>query len=145
MKKMFVLVLLLLCLVPAATAADYTNLHDLQNYVFNTSASDCPPIGPDLHIRGVITDIINYSTSDFGKYILNDYILTVEVDDENAATAIGHEKPCFIALLTTYHGDMPLEIGQDVFIDGSYNSMYSSPVIPCVKVTTINGYDPEEL
>ena len=145
MKKLLTVILLLLFIIPVGLAEDFTNLHDLQNYTYNTPASKCPSYGPYLHIRGVITDIINYKTSDFGKYILNDYILTVEVDEDKAATAIGHENPCFTALLTTCHGDMPFEIGQDVFIDGEYNCMYSSPVIPCVKVTTINGYDPEEL
>lgn len=145
MKKLIAVLLLLAILSPAAMAVDFTNLHDLQNYAYNTPAADCPPIGPDLHIRGVISDIVNYDTSEIGGYTLNEYILTIEVDEENAATAIGHEKPCFIALLTTYHGDMPLEIGQDVFIDGAYNPMYSSPVIPCVKVRAVNGQDAEEL
>ena len=145
MKKLIAILAALLLFGSAALAQDFTNLHDLQNYVYNTPASKSAPYGPYLHIRGVISDIDNYKTSDFGDYILNDYILTVEVDEENAAEAIGHEKPCFIALLTTYHGEMPFEVGQDVFIDGSYNAMYSSPMIPCVKVRTINGYDPEEL
>lgn len=145
MKKLLTLILLFALLSPNALAADFTNLHDLQNYVYNTPASNSVPYGPYLHVRGVISDIINYSTSEISSYVLNDYILVVEVDEDKAATAIGHEKPCFTALLTTYHGDIPFEIGQDVFIDGSYNHMYSSPVIPCVNVQTINGYDPEEL
>ena len=145
MKKLLVCILALILISSAALAEDFTNLHDLQNYAYNTPASKSVPYGPYLHIRGVISDIVNYKTSDFGDYILNDYILTIEVDEENAARAMWHEKPCFIAFLTTYHGDMPFEVGQDVFIDGEYNSMYSSPMIPCVKVQTINGSDPEDL
>jgi hypothetical protein len=145
MKKLLVCVLALILIGCAALAEDYTNLRDLQNYVYNTPASRSVPYGPYLHIGGVISDIVNYKTSDFGDYILNDYILTIDVDEENAADAVGHEKPCFIAFLTTYHGDMPFEVGQEVFIDGEFNSLYSSPLIPCVKIQTINGYDPDEL
>lgn len=145
MKKAIILFLLLALLTPAALAADFTNLHDLQNYAFNTPAANSSPYGPYLHIRGVITDIVNVSTSVFGEYVFKDYVLTVEVDEENAAAALVHEKPCFTASLTTHYGDIPFEIGQDVFIDGSYNSMYSSPVVPCVNVKTINGIDTDEL
>lgn len=145
MKKLLAIIAVLLLIGSAALAQDFTNLHDLQNYTYRTPASKSGPYGPYLHIRGVISDIVNYKTSDFGDYILNDYILTIEVDEEAASTPIGREKPCFLALITTFHGGEPFEVGQDVFIDGTYNAMYSSPMIPCVKVDTFNGYDPDEL
>ena len=136
MKKLLICMLALALIGSAAFATTYTNLHDLQNYVFNTPASHSDPFGPEVRIRGIIKEI-NYLEG-------NHYEMVIEVNEDNAATAMGQDLPCLVASFRLHIDDMPFEVGQDAYVVGSVNLMYSSPLIPNIILKEINGYDSDE-
>lgn len=135
MKKLLVILIAIL-LLGSTAMADFTNLHDLQNYVYNTPASHADPYGPKIHIKGVITDIHFLNG--------NHYELVLEVDEEKAATALGHELPCLVATFRLHVDEPPFEVGQEAYIIGKVNLMYSCPMIPNVILEEINGYSDDD-
>ena len=136
MKKILAIILSMLLLGCSAFAVDFTNLLDVQNYVLTHTAHDMGPYPPVASIMGTIVSI-DFVTG-------NHYTMTLEVNDDRARTALGYDLPMLTASFRLHVDNMPFEVGQQALVVGSINPMYSTPLIPNLLVTEINGYDQDE-
>ena len=129
MKKLLSLVLVL-CLIPSFSLAEYTALRDVQMYVlrYTEKAGE-----PRVCLSGDILEIYHVTT--------NHWEMKVAVNEENAPCPLGAERPYFIAHFRLHADSVPFSVGDPVVILGTLNYMYSSPMIPFVNVDTVNGND----
>lgn len=136
MKKIIAIILCLLLVSCPALAATYTNLHDVQMYIYSHSGYDMGPFPPTASIMGTITSI------DF--VVGNHYEFTLEVDEDRALSPLGHEKPYCVFMFRLHGETMPFDVGDQALAVGEINSVYSSQIIPYFVLSSVNGYDQEE-
>lgn len=137
MKKLFVM-LIMLVLVGSCALADFTNLHDLQRYIYNNSPRNITEYDR-ASIMGTIISI-EFVTG-------NHYNLILEVDDPNATSPMWSDKPQVIGHFRLHLDnidDLPFKVGDTALIVGGINSLYSTSIVPMIMIDEINGYDRDE-
>lgn len=137
MKKIFSVILIIIMLLPIASAGSeqFTSLAKLQQYIENHSPAQL--LGPQSHrvqISGTILDIRFANQS-------NHYDMTLQVDDPDARRPIGYDAPVLNVHFRLHVDPIPFQVGDLVEVSGSLNSLYSSVMIPYVLAETINGSD----
>jgi len=139
MKKLFVTVLLLMCLASTAIAADYTNLHDLQDVIYRHSPAELEANSVHATIKGTIISIENVTG--------NHYNMTIQVDDPKATPPLGSDMPLVVGHFRLHLpslDDSPFAVGGEALIVGELNSAYSTWIVPWLMIEEVNGYDSDE-
>lgn len=137
MKKLL-LTLLALVLIGSTALADFTNLRDVQNYIMNTAPRDISEYDKAT-VKGEILSI-EFVTG-------NHYNLILEVDDPNAISPMGYNKPIVVGHFRLHLDsveDLPFKVGDTALITGGINIAYSTYIVPMIMIEEINGFDREE-
>jgi len=132
MKKLLSLVLVLLLLFSAASASGETfyTLKDLQGYIYNH-----PPVyfsEPHLVIDGTIKEIIYTGPN-------NHWNMTLAIDEPDAEAPLWSDTPLLTVHFRLHLDEVPFQVGDRITVDGTFNPLYSSFMVPFVKANTING------
>lgn len=137
MKKLF-LTFLALLLIGSTAQADFTNLHDVQAYIMNNAPRTISEYDRAT-VKGEILSIELVTG--------NHYNLILEVDDPNALSPMGYEKPIVVGHFRLHLDsveDLPFKVGDTALITGGINIAYSTYIVPMIMIDQINGYDREE-
>ena len=139
MKKVFAIILSLSILFAyaafAAPILTFQSLRELQNYIYNNSPDLVSSRGsPHVEMEGVISDI-HWSGHQ------NQYFMTVQIQEEKAAKPFYSDSPEILIIFHLHVDPIPFNVGEEIYFSGVLNGMYSSPIIPCVNATTLNGSD----
>ena len=134
MKRFFVLLLAIALLATApASAAHFSSLGQLQQFLLKRSPDDLAATGPhSVDLEGIILEIHWCGTG-------NHWQMTLQVDDPSAAKPIGADGPQLTVHFRLHLDAPPFQIGDVVTVTGSLNEMYSSVMIPWILAGTVNG------
>ena len=135
MKKLLTLILALALILPAAALAG--GLADAQKYIFNTAPANV--MEREFTITGTLMEL---------SYTRNSHLMMIlMVDDEKAWDGVttSFDAPGCIAAFPYHHEfeNFPINIGDEVTITGSINSMYSTVMVPYFTIRTLNETDIE--
>lgn len=133
MKKFFRAALsaaLALSLIPASAALAAMSLAELQNYVYTHAPASATEVRAE--ISGTIQEIHWAGAS-------NHYEMTLAVDDEKAIPPMGSDKPQIAVHFRLHLDAVPFQVGDQITVSGTLNTMYSSMIIPYIHADKING------
>lgn len=130
MKKLIILLMILIMLVPASVSAG--GLRRLQNYIGNHTPYSAGSM--TIVMAGEIMDVYRVGTG-------NHWEMKIRFDDDDALTPTGAEYPYFIAHFRLHLEECPFHVGDSVMVEGDVNPLYSSVMVPLIDVKYINDSD----
>ena len=135
MKRFFAVLLAfaLVFSVSSAGARDFSSLAQLQQFLLQYSPDQIMASGSH-HVRlsGVVLEIHSCNQN-------NHYQMTLQVDDPQAAAAIGYDGPILAVHFRKHVDPLPFDVGRTIDVDGTLNAMYSSVMVPEILADYING------
>lgn len=135
MKKIICILLalaLLFSVVMSASAASFTTLAQLQQYIESHSPDQLLADTHYVELDGIVSEIHWCGKS-------NHYEMTLQITDPNALKPIGADSPLLAVHFRLHLSEPPFQTGDTVTVFGTLNPLYSSVVIPSILAKTING------
>lgn len=133
MKKLFVLLLsvvLSLALIVQASADPVSSYAAVQDQLLAAAYKIAPF---DVVLSGQIAAIVPSYTFN------NAYYLFVLVDPDDVSMWSTEDDNYFVAMVYTDKTPFPFTQGDAITVEGQIISIYSSPVLPYIKTSKING------
>ena len=135
--KRFLSVLLATALLisSSASAASFSSVSQLQQFIMKYSPDTISSTGPHVvDLEGTISSIYWCNAN-------NHYEMILQMEDDRALVPVGSDLPQVVVHFRLHVDPMPFRVGDVVTVYGSLNSSYSSVMLPSIDAKFINGND----